>query len=252
MLQIERQVKIKEYLVEKGFASVEDLSKIFKVSEMTIRRDLDELHKQGLIQRIYGGAMANDPAFFEMSVMAKSTQFAYEKEKIGRAAAEMVKDGDTVLMDSGTTTLEVAKNLKYKKITLITNALNVAIELSVCPQIEIIVAGGILRKTVLNTVGPQTDSFINDLRVDKAFIGVEGVHSENGISVPDLLNAHCKRVMMSIAHQSIVVADHSKLGRNATNKITTLDEVDMVITDSKADAGIIKKLQEKTRVIIVD
>lgn len=252
MLPIERQVKIKEYLVEKGFASVEDLSKIFNVSEMTIRRDLDELHKQGLIQRIYGGAMANDPAFFEMSVMAKSNQFAYEKERIGQAAAELVSDGETILMDSGTTTLEIAKNLKYKKITVITNALNVAIELAVCPQIEIIVAGGILRKAVLNTVGPQTDSFINDMRVDKAFIGVEGVHPETGISVPDLLNAHSKRVMISIAHQSIVVADHSKLGRHTTNKISSLEDIDMIITDSKADPAVVKQLQEKTLVKIIN
>lgn len=251
MLPLERQVKIRDFLVKNGFASVEDLSKEFHVSEMTIRRDLDELHRQGLIQRIYGGAMNNDRAFFEMSVTAKASQFAYEKEKIGKAAAEMVKDGETILLDSGTTTLEVARNLRYKKITLITNALNVAVELSVCPDIEILVAGGILRKNALNTVGPQTDVFIKELHVDKVFLGVEGVDPDSGISVPDSINAHCKQLMMSIAQESIVVADHSKLGRTTTAAIAPLYKVDLVITDDQVDPQIVEKIKQKTAVKIV-
>lgn len=251
MLPIQRQLKIKEFLVEKGFASVEELSKHFEVSEMTIRRDLDELHEQGVIQRIYGGAMDNDQAFFEMSVNAKSEKFSTEKIKIGRAAADLVQNGDTVFMDSGTTTLEVAKNLKNKKITIITTALNVAIELSASADIDILVAGGILRKGPLNTTGPQTDAFIRELHVDKAFIGVEGVDIQSGISVPDPINAHNKHTMIEIARQVIVVADHSKLGRTTTSNIAALDKVHVVITDNGADPAIIEELRQKTQVILV-
>ena len=251
MLPIQRQLKIKEFLVEKGFASVEELSKQFEVSEMTIRRDLDELHAQGIIQRIYGGAMDNDQAFFEMSVDAKAGKFTSEKIKIGRAAADLVQNGDTVLMDSGTTTLEVAKNLKEKKITIITTALNVAIELSLSPDIDILVAGGILRKGPLNTTGPQTDAFIRELHVDKAFIGVEGVDAQSGISVPDPINAHNKQTMIEIARQVIVVADHSKLGRTTTSTIAPLDKVDVVITDNEADVTVVEVLRQKTQVILV-
>jgi DeoR family fructose operon transcriptional repressor len=251
MLPIQRQLKIKEFLVERGFTSVEELSKQFEVSEMTIRRDLDELHEQGIIQRIYGGAMDNDQAFFEMSVNAKSEKFAAEKIKIGRAGADLVQNGDTVFMDSGTTTLEVAKNLKGKKITIITTALNVAVELSVSPDIDILVAGGILRKGPLNTTGPQTDTFIRELRVDKVFIGVEGVDLESGISVPDPINAHNKQSMLEIARQVIVVADHSKLGRTTTSTIAPLDRVHVVITDNGADPVIVEELRQKTQVILV-
>ena len=251
MLPVNRQLKIKEFLVEKGFASVEDLSNIFNVSEMTIRRDLDELHRRGLIQRVYGGAMSNDTAFFEMSVSAKTTQFTSEKERIGLAGAELVNDGDTVLIDSGTTTIEVAKNLKNKNFTLITNALNVAIELSTSPQVEIIVVGGILLKNVQHTVGPQTDAFLKELHVDKAFIGVEGIHPEIGISVPDILDASAKRVMMSIAQQSIIVADHSKIGRKTTSRINPLNKVDLIITDSKADPALLDQIREITEIRII-
>ena len=251
MLQLERQVRIKEHLVEKGFASIEELSKVFSVSEMTIRRDLDELQNQGLIQRIYGGAMDKDRVFFEMSVSAKEDQFAYEKEKIGKEAANLVKNDETIFIDSGTTTLEVAKNLKYKKITIITNALNVAVELAVCQDIEIIVIGGLLRKKVLNTVGPQAEAFIKELRVDKAFIGVEGVDPESGISVPDILNAHCKQGMMDIAKESIVVVDHSKLGRTTTSSFAPLEKVDLVLTDDRADPEMVEKIRQLTSVKLV-
>ena len=252
MLQVKRQLKIKEFLVEKGFASVEELSDHFAVSEMTIRRDLDELDKQGFIQRVHGGAMLNDPAFFEMSVSAKSTQFTTEKEQIGRAAADFVEDGSTILIDAGTTTLEIVKNLKHKKISLITNGLNIALELTSCPQIELFLVGGMLLKNVQHTVGPQTIAYLEDFHVDIAFIGVEGIHPTTGISVPDILDASVKRTMMSIAKKSIVVADFSKIGRSTKAKINPISSVDLLITNTKADKEIINQLSELTEVMVID
>ncbi|NMC46585.1 MAG: DeoR/GlpR transcriptional regulator [Chloroflexi bacterium] len=195
--------------------------------------------------------MDNDQAFSEMPVNAKAGKFNAEKVKIGRAAADLVQNGDTVLMDSGTTTLEVARNLKEKKITVITTALNVAIELSPSPDIDILVAGGVLRKGPLSTTGPQTDTFIQELHVDKAFIGVEGVDVQSGISVLDPVNAHNKQTMIEIARQVIVVADHSKLGRTTTSNIAPLDKVNVVITDNGADPAIVEELRRKTQVVLV-
>ena len=252
MLPKKRQIEIKKYLTEKGFATVEDLSKIFKVSEMTIRRDLDELDTLGLIQRVYGGAISSDADFYEMWVSAKISHFLAEKESIAKEAAKLVLDGDTILIDSGTTTSTVAKYIKNKKITLITNVLNVALELTSVQNINIIVAGGILETNTIHTLGPQTISFIKDLHVDKAFIGVEGVHPINGISVPEIHESYTKEVMISIADKAIVLADHHKLGRDTTAKIADISDIDILITDSKANKEVVEALRENIEVIIAD
>ncbi len=250
-LPAQRQKLIKNYLVEHGFASVEELGKQFKVSEMTIRRDLDELQRQGLLQRTYGGAMDSDVAFFEMSVTAKEDTFAREKARIGIAAAAMINDGDTVMLDSGTTTMQIACALRNKRLTVVTNALNIATELAKYPDIDILVAGGLLRKGPLNTVGPQTDHFIQELRVDKAFLGVEGVDLDYGISVPDPINVQNKQAMIKISNQSIVVTDHSKLGRSTTSSIASLEQIDLIITGKEADPELVKLLQTKVDLKLV-
>src|SRR5215203_6674367 len=142
MMPSERQASILEYLTDKGFASVTTLAQEFRVSDMTIRRDLSELELQRLLQRTYGGATVNDQAFYEVSLQTKTTQFVEEKRRIGKAAAELVQDGDIVILDAGSTTMLVAKYLKSKRITVITNALNIAADLSDCPQIDLYIVGG--------------------------------------------------------------------------------------------------------------
>ncbi len=251
MLPAQRRKKIKEYLVNNGFASVEELGKMFEISGMTIRRDLDELQRQGLLQRIYGGAMDNEKAFFEMSFKAKTGQFAEEKERIGRASAELVSHGETVFIDSGTTTFQVARFLKGKKITAITNSLNIALELATSPVVDIHVTGGILRKGPLNVFGPQTEIFINQIRADKLFLGVEGVDVDSGISVPDPFNAQNKQSMVKVSKTNYVVVDHSKLGRNTASHITNLENVDLVITGKEADPEILAQLRKKVGIILV-
>ena len=251
MLPLQRQKKIKDYLVENGFASIDELGKVFSVSGMTIRRDLDELQRRGLIQRTYGGAMDTEKAFFEMSFHAKAGQFAEEKERIGKAAAELVQDGDTVFIDSGTTTYQVARFIKEKKITVVTNSLNIALELVTSPTVDIQVTGGILRKGPLNVYGPQTEIFLNQIRVDKVFIGIEGVDLDSGISVPDPFNAQNKQSMIKISKLTYVVADHSKLGRNTANPIAPLEEVDLIISGKEADPKILKQLSKKVKVKLV-
>jgi DeoR family fructose operon transcriptional repressor len=251
MMPVERQKAILDFLVREGFASVAELCQMFSVSEMTIRRDLSELEKQGLLQRTYGGAIATEQTFFEIAFKVKMSRLVEEKERIGQAAAEMVQDGDSVLLDSGSTTTQVAKHLRDKRITVVTNALNIASELLDCPNIEVLVAGGILRKNALCLVGPQADAFFKGVWADKLFLGVEGVDVKGGFTVPDIIGANTKRVMASSAKQTIVVADHGKLGRNTLGTIISLSEADLLITDSGAAEEVVEQLSQHIEVLIV-
>ncbi len=251
MLPAERQKAILDYVARKGFASVANLAQRLSVSEMTVRRDLSELEEQGLLTRTWGGAGVAESAFFEISLEAKVSQFVGEKERIGKAAAEMIQDGDVVLLDSGSTTTQVAKHLKDKRITVVTNALNIASELLNCQQIEVLVAGGMLRKGSLCLIGPQTDAFFKDVRSDKLLLGVEGVDVRAGLTVPDMIEAHSKRAMVSSAQQVIVVADHSKLGRNTLGTIIPLAEADYLITGSEGSEEIAGQIRQHVEVITV-
>jgi DeoR/GlpR family transcriptional regulator of sugar metabolism len=224
---------------------------MFSVSEMTIRRDLDELQKQGLLKRTYGGAAATESAFFEVSLRAKMAQFVDEKERIGKAAADMVRDGHTVLLSGGSTTFQVAKDLKCKRITVVTNALNIASELLTCSQIKILVVGGILSQSSACSVGPQAVAFLQEVRADILFLGVEGIDVSGGLTVPDVIEAHTNRAMVKSAGQTVVVVDHSKLGRNALSTIAPIDGVDLIISDKGAPEHIVEQLGEYVKIHLV-
>jgi DeoR family fructose operon transcriptional repressor len=251
MPQGERQSAILQYLTEKGFAAVAALAQEFRVSEMTIRRDLAELESQRALQRTYGGATVYDPAFFEVSLQAKTTQFVEEKRRIGKAAAELVCDGDIVILDAGSTTMLVAKFLKSKRITVITNALNIAADLSDCPNIQLYIAGGQLRQGVLAIVGPETTAFFQHIRADKLFIGVEGIDIKGGLMVPELNEAHTKRAMANSAKEIIVVADHSKIGRSTLGTIVPLSKVTTLITGREAESALLDELKAHVAVTTV-
>lgn len=252
MLLQARQQAISSYLTQKGFTTVAELCEMFSVSEMTIRRDLDELQKQGLLKRTYGGATATEYSFFEVSLRAKMTQYVAEKARIGKAAAELVKNEQTVILNGGTTTYQVAKNLvNHKRITLVTNAINIASDLLVCSQINILVAGGILSKSSACLIGPQTNAFLKEVRGDILFLGVEGIHPDGGLMVPDVIEADTNRALVKAAEKIVVVADRSKLGRNALFTITPIDEVDLIITDRDAPQEIVEQLQACTKVLLV-
>lgn len=250
MMQAERQKTIIDFLAEHGFASVAELCQMFSVSEMTIRRDLSELEKQGLLQRTHGGATVAESTFFLISFKAKLTRLVEEKERIGKAAAEMVRDGDVVILDSGSTTTQVARQLKDKRITVVTNAMNIASELLDCPHIEIHLAGGLLKKFPINLVGPQTIAFFKEIRADKLFLGVEGVDVNGGLTVPDVIEAQTKRAMLNSAQQTIVVADHSKLGRSTLSALVPLTKADVLITGKEAAAEVVEQLRQQIKVII--
>jgi DeoR family fructose operon transcriptional repressor len=248
---VERQAAILQFLTEKGVASVAALAQEFHVSEMTIRRDLAELEGQRALQRTYGGATVYDPAIFEVSLQAKTTQFVEEKRRIGKAAAELVNDGDIIILDAGSTTMLVAKYLKAKRITVITNALNIAADLSDCANIELYIAGGHLRQGVLAIVGPETAQFFANIRADKIFMGVDGIDLRGGVMVPDLNEAHTKRAMAQSAKELVVVADHTKIGRSTLSTIVPLAKVDKIITGREADTRLLDELRAHVHVVAV-
>ena len=252
MIVQERQQAIANYLTQKGFTTVAELCEKFSVSEMTIRRDLDELQNQGLLKRTYGGATATESGFFEVSLRAKMTQYVEEKARIGSAAAELVEDDQTVILSGGTTTYQVAKNLvNHKRITMVTNAINIASDLLVCSQLNVLVAGGILSKSSACLIGPQTNAFLKDVRGDILFLGVEGIHVDGGLMVPDVIEADTNRALVKAARKIVVVADHSKLGRNALFTIAPIDEVDLIITDRDAPQEFVEQIRECTKIILV-
>lgn len=251
MIRAQRQNEIANYLTANGFASISDLGKMFNVSEMTIRRDLDDLENRGLFQRTYGGALASETAFFEMAYRAKSQLFNEEKERIGKAASELVSNGETVILDSGSTTTQIARFLKNSQITVITTALNIATELANSVSINLLVAGGMLRKATLGLVGPQTDTFFKSIRADKLFMGVEGVDIFGGFTVPDLINAQTKKNMAASARQIIVVADHSKIGRNTMSNILPLEAAQLLITGKEASTDLIEQIRQYLPVQLV-
>jgi DeoR/GlpR family transcriptional regulator of sugar metabolism len=246
-----RRTAILEYLTLKGVAAVAELAETFQVSEMTIRRDLAELEAQRALQRTYGGATVYDPSFFEVSLQTKATQFVEEKRRIGKAAADFVQDGEIVILDAGSTTSMVAKFLKQKRITVITNGLNIAADLSDCLNITLYIAGGQMRQGLLAIVGPETSAFFDNIQADKLFLGVDALDVDGGLMVPDLNEAHTKRAMVRSARQTIVVTDHSKIGRRTLGTIVPLTKVELVITGIEADPAQLEKLRSYVAVTAV-
>ncbi len=251
MHRSERQMAILEYLNQETTASVAVLSQKFNVSEMTIRRDLDWLEDQGYLRRIYGGAMATDLASFALAFQARAEQFLEEKKRIGRAVAEMIQHGESVILDAGTTVLQVAKHLRDKHITVVTNSLPVLLELSPITTIEVFMIGGVFSRSALATVGTQVGEFLKKIWVDKLFLGVEGVDVSSGLTVPDVLEAHNKKCMIQSANKVYVLADHSKLGRSALHSIVPLSDVDVIVTDNGASEEMVARLKEHLGVIVV-
>ncbi len=232
---VSRRAGILEELEGKGEVSVKDLSHMFEISEVTIRNDLAQLEKQNMLIRARGGAIkikfyriGNDP-----SISQKQKEFLKEKQRIAKAAVSLISDGDTIVLDSGSTTTEIAKNLKqFSNLTIITNALNIASILSEYEGINIFMPGGSLRKKSLSLVGVLADENFEKFYCDKLFLGADGIDTKHGLSTPDSEEAHLNQIMIKIAKKVIVVADSSKFQRRRFAFIGPVSDLDVVITDS--------------------
>lgn len=231
MFAEERKTEIVQLVKQGKPVTVTSLSQRFGVSESTVRRDLQELEDNGLIQRTHGGAISVQTGF-EMSFQEKEVYSLTEKQEIAALAAGLVNDGETVMLDSGTTTLEIARLLCGKHITVATNSMDIAQVFTDDPAVETVVLGGSLRKNTRSLVGYLTNDALRRMYFDKVFIAANGLDIDFGITTPNLTEAETKRYMLQAAKEKILVADHSKIGQRSLCLICGLQELDMLITDS--------------------
>ncbi|AKL94834.1 transcriptional regulator, DeoR family [Clostridium aceticum] len=241
MFAEERKTRILEIVNENDRIEVSDLTQQLQVSESTIRRDLQDLEQAGLLKRTHGGAVKLENTSFEPTMDEKELVNIEEKMEIGKRAAAFILDNDTVILDAGTTTLQIAKNIEAKNVTVLTNSILIALALSKNKDIKVVVTGGYIRGEILSIVGPITDKIIQSFRVDKAFVGTNGITIEDGCTTPNIDEAHTKNMMIQSAKEAYIVADHSKFGKISFARIADIDEIHGIITDKSIDEAIIEK-----------
>jgi DeoR family transcriptional regulator, fructose operon transcriptional repressor len=245
MFAEERKQRILETLNRDRVVKVSELSALLRVSEASVRRDLQELEESGLLKRTHGGAITNTSATFEPSLAEKEDRYRAEKAAIAGIAVEMIQEGDTIILDSGSTTLQIARQLKQRRnITVVTNSMNIALELA-ASSVELVLTGGLLRPKILSQVGPITENTLAGLHVDKLFLATNGIDLEGGLTTPNLLEAQTKKAMLRSAAEVIVVADHSKFGRTAFSHVCDLNQVHCLVTDGAAPAQYLSALEEQ-------
>jgi len=232
MFAEERRIQILELINERQKVTVDELCDIFHVSSATIRTDLRDLQHANLLTRTHGGAIQKTKMGFELNSKQRKVHHLAEKQRIARAALALIDDGDRIILDTGTTTLELAKLLHERQnITVITNDLEIAAVLEEIEDTEVIVMGGILRKRFNCTICIQGRDICSGLTVDKAFMGVNGLSTDKGATTPDIGQAETKRMMIRIANRMIVLSDRSKVGKVAFAQFAAKDQIDVIITD---------------------
>jgi DeoR/GlpR family transcriptional regulator of sugar metabolism len=236
MLANHRRDKIYELLQEDGSAKVLNLSRLFKVTEVTIRQDLEKLEKDGLIIREHGGAYLKDIKDQVQTFSLSHQENLDKKELIAAKCVEFIESGDTIILDSGSTTTEVAKKLKgMKNLTVITNALNIALMLGAEPGIEVIVTGGEFKPPTLSLTGQKAADFFKDLHVQKLFLATAGISLKAGLTYPSISDLVVKKAMIDAAEITYLVADSTKMGKSSLASLGALSLIDYIITDSGID-----------------
>ncbi len=247
MFAEERQEKILELLKKNRRVSNTELVKEFGVSGTTIRIDLSELEEKGLLSRTHGGAiLKDDPVFGEDSISSRHEKYKEEKEQLAQKARKEIQDGDTILIDSGTTMLELAGSLKdARNLTVITNDLQVALKLQKNAGIDLILLGGRVRTSFECTVGGMGIRALEELSVDKAFMGANALSIVKGATTPNTDNAEMKRAMMKIARRRYLLCDSSKIGIRTVCSFAKIPEFDVIITDDKVSLDMKKDIEEQ-------
>jgi DeoR/GlpR family transcriptional regulator of sugar metabolism len=241
MLVDERRHLIAEVVIAKGAATVADLSDQFGVSQVTIRSDLEALEQAGTVTRNRGGAVANRIARFTPAFQEQSSVHREEKRDIAAAAAQLIADGDWVVLDSGSTTLYLADSLCTRRLTVAVNSVYSLNRLVDAPELDLILVGGTLYRPAMSFVGELGEAFLDRFRFDKAILGVNGF-SPRGISVNNPYEAGIKRKMISRSECVVVLADGSKLGIDSLVRIESLERVDVLVTDRPVPEGLMGEL----------
>lgn len=243
MRKFERFSAILEQLASNGSTSVEELSERLGVSGATIRRDLTQLAEQRLLTRTHGGAVVQAVSY-ELPVRYRTERHSEEKHRIAQAAAELVPDGGVVGITGGTTTTEAARVLAGRpKLTVVTNALNIAAELAVRPNLSLIVTGGMARSASFELVGPVAEQTLAGYHLDLALLGVDGIEIDAGCTTHDDTEARTNAILLKQSKRAVVLADSTKLGRVAFATICPLSAIHTLITDKNADPAELSRLE---------
>lgn len=242
----ERQKRMIAYVEEHTSAQIRELAEYFSVSEATVRRDLDDLDRQGALRRTHGGAIKVDRSTaYEHKLADKMHLMSAEKQHIAARAAAMVHPGDTVLLDSGTTTYFIAQALAgHENLTIITNDLHIGYQAPLHPSGTLIVTGGMRRQGRQELVGADTENFIRDAHVDIAFVGADGIDLTGSVTNANFAEVGVKKLMLQAATRSVIVADHTKFGRRALAKICDVRQVDLLLTDKNLDEEMLARLKK--------
>lgn len=241
----ERLHQIVALIEEEGRVSVAELAERFGVSAVTIRSDLATLEEHGYLVRTHGGAMALPTASAVPAFSLRQGVNASEKQRIGRAAAALVHDGDAIILDDSTTAWQVARHLKdHRELTVVTNSLYIALEFVDAPGVTVVMTGGTLRPVTASLVGDQGDCLLEGYHVQKGFFGVRGLTLEEGLTDPDQYGVEMKRRMVQRSREVILIADASKWNRVSFATFATLDQVDQIITDEGAPPDMVSALRE--------
>lgn len=249
MLVAERQQKIVDLVNLRSSIRVSELSEIFSVTEETIRRDLEKLEKENKLRRSHGGAVSVQEKESEIDFSEREITNVLEKKVIAHEAVKRVENGDRIILDASTTAWYMAKILPNIPLTVITNSIKVAIELSKKDRIEVISTGGILLPKSLSYVGPLAERSLENYHVDKAFLSCKGIDLNSGLSDSNEWQALLKRKMIERSNKTFLMVDSSKFGYREFSHISTLDQVDEMIVDIKLPPHSQEKLKEKNIIV---
>ncbi|SDL82461.1 DeoR/GlpR family DNA-binding transcription regulator [Sediminibacillus halophilus] len=245
MLSIERYQRILAELEKQKVIKVSALSKQLKVTEKTIRIDLETLESRGLLTRIHGGAMLVESEERLLPIEERQSGQNEVKQAIAKRAEQLIVPGETILMDGGSTTVEIAKLLGDKEVTVITNDLNIAHVLQAKPKVQLLVPGGERIANSSSLFGTQATQFLQKLHVNRVFFGATGVSVEQGLSVFTSLHADWKKQIVECAEVVTLVADSSKFGKIALIQFANMDQVDIIVTDDRLDKIYKRQLKER-------
>ena len=248
----ERQRQILSILGRQGRLSVAEIVRRFSISEATARRDLGELAAQGKVRRVHGGVIAIEQAPPELPILERNTEQSDEKARIGRVAAELIGDQETVFVGSGTTALEVARNLRGRKsLTILTNSLPVVNMFAGEKGVTLVSLGGMLRDSELSFIGHITGQALAEVRADKVIMGTRGLSLQHGITNDYLEETLTDRAILKTGREVIIVADYTKINRVATALLAPLKAIHTLITDTRADKKFIRALRKQGIRVVV-
>lgn len=244
MYATERQQEILTRARLDGRVEVRELAEVLDVTPETVRRDLTALERRGLLHRVHGGAIPVERLGFEPAVADRESVMAGQKERIAKAALDELPDGGAIILDAGTTTIRLAELLPTdRELTVVTHSLPIAMLLAARPTVTVHLLGGTVRGRTLAAVGAWTEQAVRDVYADVAFLGTNGLTVEQGLTTPDLVEAGVKRALVAASRRTVVLADHTKVGRSEFAQVAPLSVVDTVISDTELEPELAEEIE---------